>query len=193
MTAGQDHWSAFELPRLLDIDPAWLDQTFRARSRELHPDRCFVDGPEAVDRAMLASSRLNDAYRALRDPFRRAETLLHEEGLTTSGKYSPPPDMLLQVLDWNELLDEDPADPLTRVAIEELSAELDGREQADREALDAIAQTWDDEVKRAVQSGGRSAMEPERTRLLDALRSLLARRGYLENLRRRAANVLGTR
>ena len=77
---GDDHFTALGLPRRYALDPAELERRFRDRSRRLHPDR-FARA-EARERrfSLERSTRLNEAYRVLRDPRRRAEYLLALQG-----------------------------------------------------------------------------------------------------------------
>jgi len=64
------------LPRQHRVDPSDLERRFRERSRQLHPDR-FARAPARERRISLErATRLNDAYRVVRDPRRRAAYLL---------------------------------------------------------------------------------------------------------------------
>ena len=117
-----DYFSIFSLPPHLTIDTAALEKSFYALSRKLHPDR-FAARPAAEQEAALAeSSRLNDAYRTLRDPIARTEYLLKLEGVEleeqssaataaarTSGtakKQIVPEDLLEEAFELNMQLEE---------------------------------------------------------------------------------------
>ena len=76
-----DYFTLFSLPQHLHIDLAALEKTFYAQSRKLHPDRFASRPPEEQQAALAASSRLNDAYRTLRDPILRTEYLLSLQGI----------------------------------------------------------------------------------------------------------------
>ena len=54
------------------------------------------------------SSALNDAYRTLKDPVRRAEYILSTEGFDIGEQRSKdvPPELLEEVFELNESLDE---------------------------------------------------------------------------------------
>ena len=68
-----DYFAFFDLPVKLGIDVTALEKRFYAMSRRLHPDR-FASRPAAEQEEALAeSSRLNDAYRTLRDPILRTQ------------------------------------------------------------------------------------------------------------------------
>src|SRR6185437_129761 len=115
-------FSIFSLPQHLVIDTAALEKSFYALSRKLHPDR-FAARPAAEQEAALAeSSRLNDAYRTLKDPIARTEYLLKLEGVEmeeqssaataaarTSGtqkKQVVPEDLLEEAFELNMQLEE---------------------------------------------------------------------------------------
>lgn len=82
-----------------------LEQRHRDLSRALHPDRHA--GAPASERALVAqrAADVNDALRALRDPFGRASALLalHGCGLTDADR--PTQELLLEVLELREALD----------------------------------------------------------------------------------------
>ena len=123
---SHDHFNSyftqFGLPLHLNIDTAALETAFYAQSRKLHPDR-FASKPAAEQEAALAaSSRLNDAYRTLKDPILRTQYLLSLEGVEleeqskaatelarTSGtekKQLIPPELLEEVFELNMQLME---------------------------------------------------------------------------------------
>ena len=77
---GDDHFAALGLPRRYALDPAELERRYRDRSRQLHPDRFARAGARERRFSLERSTLLNDAYRVLRDPRRRAEHLLALQG-----------------------------------------------------------------------------------------------------------------
>lgn len=73
--AAADHFETFELPRSWDLDRGDLERRYLELSRTVHPDR-FVDAIGAERRvAMERAAAVNEGYRTLRDPVRRAEYL----------------------------------------------------------------------------------------------------------------------
>ena len=71
-----DHFERLGLPRRFAVDPASVEREYLARSRAVHPDFHGL-GTAAEQRASLEeTAALNEAYLALKDPFRRAEYLL---------------------------------------------------------------------------------------------------------------------
>jgi len=118
----KSYFEQFGLPRHLHIDNAALEKSFYAHSRKLHPDR-FAARPQAEqEAALVASSRLNDAYRTLKDPILRTEYLLELEGIQleeqsraatdaarasgTEKKQVAPPDLLEEAFELNMQLEE---------------------------------------------------------------------------------------
>ena len=108
-----DKFALLGVPQGFD-EPEGLDEKFRELSRKTHPDR--VPPKERV-RAAAQMTTLNDAYRTLKDPVRRAEHLLALKGVTGSPQMSPQ--FLEQTLEDREKLDEakakgEPLDELAR-------------------------------------------------------------------------------
>ena len=110
------HFERLGLPRRFPLDPAELERTYLARSREVHPDHA------GNDRASLeASAALNEAYAILRDPFRRADYLLTLEGGPTAAEQKQAaPEFLEEMLDLRMRIEEakHAADNSERVALE---------------------------------------------------------------------------
>src|SRR6266478_4559144 len=78
---SQDYFALFGLPPRYRFDADQLDLAYRALQREIHPDR-YATGDEAERRlALQSSARVNEAYRALKDPVGRAQYLLSLRGI----------------------------------------------------------------------------------------------------------------
>jgi molecular chaperone HscB len=78
---SRNHFELFGLPARFRCDTAALDRAYRALQTEVHPDR-FAAAAEGEQRAALQSSaRVNEAYRALKDPVSRAQYLLSLHGV----------------------------------------------------------------------------------------------------------------
>jgi molecular chaperone HscB len=116
------YFQIFSLPAHLVIDLPALEKSFYALSRKLHPDRFASKSPEEQAAALAESSRLNDAYRTLKDPIARTEYLLKLEGVEleeqsksateaarasgTAKKQIVPEDMLEEAFELNMQLEE---------------------------------------------------------------------------------------
>ena len=78
---SQDYFTLFGLPRRFRFDGDKLDAAFRSLQRDIHPDR-YASATGAERRlALQSSARVNEAYRALKDPVSRAQYLLSLQGI----------------------------------------------------------------------------------------------------------------
>jgi molecular chaperone HscB len=103
-----DYYELLGIPRSLNLSLDALQKRFYELSRQLHPDR-FMQQPEAErQRALDNSSALNDAYRTLKDPIKRAQYLLTLEGFDIGEQRSKdvPPELLEEVFELNMALEE---------------------------------------------------------------------------------------
>src|ERR1700730_10364789 len=78
---SQDYFALFGLPARYRFDPAKLDAAYRKLQTEVHPDRFAAAGDEERRLALQSSSRVNEAYRALKSPVERANYLLLLRGV----------------------------------------------------------------------------------------------------------------
>jgi molecular chaperone HscB len=77
----RNYFDLFGLPQRFRFDPALLEQAYRRLQSEVHPDR-FAAGTDQEKRmALQSSARVNEAYRALRNPVERAQYLLELHGI----------------------------------------------------------------------------------------------------------------
>jgi molecular chaperone HscB len=205
-----DYFEIFSLPPHLTVDTAALEKSFYALSRKLHPDR-FAARPAAEQEAALAeSSRLNDAYRTLKDPIARTEYLLKLEGIEleeqssaataaarTSGtakKQVVPEDLLEEAFELNMQLEEmrmakkmGEDDPQLRKDLEAAKRDFDAKLAATDADLARLHTQWDaatDPIDPAASD--RAAQTAAR----DAMVALLNRRSYLRNLVRDVNSAL---
>jgi molecular chaperone HscB len=131
---NEDHFSLLGLEREYALDMGLLEQRFRELSRHLHPDRFARAEPRERRLSLERSTRLNDAYRALRDWRQRAAYLLKlaSTDVFQEGRTFADPDFLEEQLEWRERLalaqaDGD-GDALRRIA-ESARERLRGLEQ----------------------------------------------------------------
>lgn len=109
-----DHFGVLGLPRRYDIDVADAESRFRSLSRLFHPDRFAKAEPRARRASLQRSVQLNEAWRTIKDPVRRAEYLLHlagydlgREGGSEGQSAAPlpiPPQLLSEILELREEL-----------------------------------------------------------------------------------------
>jgi molecular chaperone HscB len=71
-----DPFTVFGLPRTMDLDERTLERRYLRLSRECHPDlnrqQTSIDCVAVLQR----SAEINDAWQLLRDPWKRAKTLI---------------------------------------------------------------------------------------------------------------------
>jgi molecular chaperone HscB len=104
----QDFFSLFNLPARFQVDPALLEQNYRALQAQVHPDK-FSHLSEAERRvSMQWSTRANEAYQTLRKPVDRARYLLSLNGVETQEETNTamPVDFLVQQMEWRESIEE---------------------------------------------------------------------------------------
>jgi molecular chaperone HscB len=83
---SRNYFQLFDLPQRYRVDAAALDAAYRGLQSSVHPDR-HTQGDDAQRRlAMQASARVNEAYRALKDPVQRAQYLLRLHGVEAVGE-----------------------------------------------------------------------------------------------------------
>lgn len=90
------------------LDLAVLEQRHRDLSRALHPDRHAASGAAERRMALGRAIEVNQAFRILKDPVRRAEALLSLRGVQTGEGKEPPasPALLMDVMERREALAE---------------------------------------------------------------------------------------
>ena len=85
-------------------EPEGVDDRFRTLSRKLHPDRFARASAQERRYSLEQTTLLNDAYKTIKDPVRRAEHLLALRGIKGDPKMSP--EFLEQTLEDREKLAE---------------------------------------------------------------------------------------
>lgn len=107
LPAVTDHFTLLGMERRFDLDAAALHEKYVALSRHTHPDYHNNDSPEVRMLALQVSSAVNDAYRTLADPVRRAGYLLELlGGPATAADKSVPEGFLSTVMMLQEELQD---------------------------------------------------------------------------------------
>jgi molecular chaperone HscB len=165
-----DYYGLLGLPRKLNVPEEQLQSRFYELSRRLHPD-LFTRKSETEKRyALDASSILNDAYRTLRDPVKRANYVLKQEGFDIGEQRSKdvPPELLEEVFDLNMALEEmKSGDDSARGQLEAARANFTGLLSAADTELQSQFVKYD--------------ASPDRE-ILSQIRATLNRRKYIQNL-----------
>jgi molecular chaperone HscB len=182
-SSSRNFYEFFGFDRKLDLDESALQKRFYELSREWHPDRFSRKGPDESARAMENTAIINDGYRTLRDPVKRAEYLLTEEGFPIGEQRSKdvPPELLEEVFELNMALEEmRSGDESARPQLEEarekfvsMRGEIDGQ-------LKALFARYD-----ASESESETAKQA-----LHEVRGALNKRRYVENLIRDVERAL---
>ncbi len=151
-----DYFSLFGLPRTLAGDAAALRKKYYALSREHHPDRAGAAGQAA---ALQQTAAINEGFRVLGGESSRLRHVLELEGRLGDEGATLPAGFMMEMMDLNEALEDDPAaaQPLLAAALESWQREYE-----------ALAADYD--------AGGKS----EAT--LEGLSNLYLQRKYLDRL-----------
>jgi molecular chaperone HscB len=161
------------LPERLSLDAGDLQRRFYDLSRQLHPDRYTRKSERERAYSEEATAILNDGYRTLRDPVKRAEYVLKNHGLDIGEQRSKnvPPELLEEVFELNMTLEE------MRGGDSSVRPQL---EQADQRFRGMLADI-DGELEHQFRAFDASD-EDERRAVLDKIRAILNRRRYIQNL-----------
>ncbi len=202
--APADHFAFFGLPRKLNLDLAGLERTFYELSRKLHPDLHGTAHAREQEWSLEQTSKLNDAYRTLKDPIGRTQYLLRLEGVEleeqskaatekarSAGeikKQIVPPELLEDVFELNMQLEElrmqkkmGEDDPALMEEIGKQKLSLVAKQEALLHELKGYWKQWDDAAESDVAT---------RAKIRDKMVGLLNRRNYIRNLVRDVNEVL---
>ena len=83
-----NHFDVFGLTPSLDVDLRALEQKLRTLSLEFHPDRVTSGEPKERRVALEKTTALNDAFKVLKDPTRRAFYVLKLKGVDLENEAS---------------------------------------------------------------------------------------------------------
>ena len=103
-----DPFETLGVEPVFGLDLAVLEQRHRDLSRALHPDRHATSGAGERRMALGRAIEVNEAFRQLKDPVRRAEALLTRRGVASGEGKEPPaaPALLMEVMERREALAE---------------------------------------------------------------------------------------
>lgn len=182
-TLPKNFYDFFGFDRKLTVDSDTLQKRFYELSRRWHPDRFSRKSLEEQAQALEATAILNDGYRTLRDPVKRAEYLLTEEGFPIAEQRSKdvPPELLEEVFELNMMLEE-----------------LKSGEESARPQLEAANRNFiglradiDNNLEQLFAKYDASEPQSETAKqALHEIRGALNRRRYIENLIRDVDRVL---
>ena len=90
------------------MDTEALERGYREIQSQIHPDRFAASGDAERRASMQWTTRVNEAYRTLRDPVQRAKYLLELNGVDVAFETNTqmPADFLMRQLELRETLAE---------------------------------------------------------------------------------------
>src|ERR1044072_917959 len=103
----QSHFELFGLPIAFGLDQEALEKAYREIQAQVHPDR-FAHAGDAERRASLQwTTRVNEAYRALKNPVQRASHLLELHGVDVAFETNTamPAEFLMEQMELREALE----------------------------------------------------------------------------------------
>ena len=103
-----NHFELFGLESAFALDGEALERSYREIQSKVHPDR-FAHAGDAERRASLQwTTRVNEAYRTLKDPVQRARHILELHGVDVAFETNTamPPEFLMQQIELRESLEE---------------------------------------------------------------------------------------
>jgi molecular chaperone HscB len=101
------HFELFGLAPAFALDTDVLERSYREIQSRVHPDR-FAHAGDAERRASLQwTTRVNEAYRTLKDPVQRAKHILELHGVDVAFETDTamPQDFLVQQIELREALE----------------------------------------------------------------------------------------
>lgn len=102
-----DYFELFGMAPRFRIDLSNLEQSFRRLQAELHPDRYASDSEPSRRISLQLSTKVNDAYRILRNPVSRTLCLINLSGKTGVVRDSAiSPTFLMAQMEWREAIEE---------------------------------------------------------------------------------------
>lgn len=105
---NENYFTLFGLPPAFRLDAGQLDQAYRDIQARVHPDR-FAHLSETERRlSMQWATRVNEAYRTLKNPLRRAHYLLQLAGTETDHETNTlmSAEFLMEQMEWREAVAE---------------------------------------------------------------------------------------
>ena len=146
-SAGENFFELFGLERDFNLDADDLSRRYRKLQAAAHPDKFAGESEAEKQAALAAASRINEGYRALKDPLSRAAYMLSLAGadaFAESGAQMSP-QFLAQQMEWRETLEELQANGGDGEALR--AEALQAEQEAMTEAQTLLAAELDDNAK----------------------------------------------
>jgi len=111
-----DAFATLGIAPAFDIDLAAVEKVHRELSRALHPDKYIGASPSERRAALTKAVEVNEAWRVVRDPLKRADALLsllasrlaalHGVSASEEGAPRADPEFLMDMLEQREALSD---------------------------------------------------------------------------------------
>jgi molecular chaperone HscB len=132
------HFELFGLPAAFAVETDALERSYREIQSKVHPDR-FAHAGDAERRASLQwTTRVNEAYRTLKDPVQRARHILELHGVDVAFETNTamPRDFLMQQMELREALEDAKDAPALDALHKNLLSEKSALEKAIGQTID---------------------------------------------------------
>jgi molecular chaperone HscB len=131
-----DPFATLGIERKFDVDLGAVEKTHRELSRALHPDRFAAAGASERRLSLSKAVEVNESWRIVRDPIRRAEALFALAGVPVGENREPKPsgELLMDMLEQREAL-ADAKERRDLGAVRGLAEAIASREEAARREL----------------------------------------------------------
>ncbi len=131
-----DPFATLGIARTFDVDLAATEKVHRELSRALHPDRYVGASPSERRAALAKAVEVNEAWRVVRDPIRRADALLALGGVPTGEGHGEKaaPAFLMDMLEQREALSE-AKQSKDLAAVRKMASAIEDRSRAVERAL----------------------------------------------------------
>ena len=108
MNLQSDDFELFGLQRSYAQERSAIDARWKELQRQVHPDKFAAQGAAAQRVAMQWSARINEAYRRLKDPLKRAAYLCELNGapIDAESNTAMPAEFLMQQMELREAVDD---------------------------------------------------------------------------------------
>ena len=108
MNLQSTDFELFAVPPRFAQDAAQLDARWKELQRQVPPDKFAAQGAAAQRVAMQWSARINEAYRRLKDPLKRAAYLCELNGapIDAESNTAMPAEFLMQQMELREAVDD---------------------------------------------------------------------------------------
>lgn len=170
-----DFFEFMKMPRKMNLDLKVLEKTYYDLSRKFHPD--FFQGKSDKEKfwSRVQSASLNKAYETLKDPIKRAESLLNlEVPPSKEEKTHIEPALVSEIFEIQEMVEEQSRtkDSHLKSQLQNAKKEVEGKVAIRKKSLEAYFKEWDTLGNNAAKKEG----------LAKTIRKTIHEIAYLKNL-----------